>query len=196
MEWLKRILGSGEGAGTQGPTRMVTLKNPLVIRSPKIGFLNLVGPSASAAMKQDEKDLSAFFTAVEESTSNPPYCDVLMVYAQIGGDGRVANTESSLRELIRDARAPIVIVAWENDGPSYIAAGKKTGFGQANLVMTLKRKGPVFGQFLRQLFSRMHAGKSMVVAWVELAPQNPQASHDDCPETIFAAEISHIVFTK
>ena len=196
MQWLKRIFGGSGAAGIQSQTRTVTVKNPLIIRSPKLGFLNLIGAAASAAIEQDKKDLSPLFTSVEESDSIPPHCDVLMVYAQIGGDGRIANSTLSLREIIRDARAPIAIVAWENEGPSYIAAGKNAGYGQANLVMTLKRKGPAFGEFFRQLFSRMHAGETMVLAWVKLAPQNPHPRHDHCPETIFAAEISHIVFSR
>jgi hypothetical protein len=40
----------------------------------------------------------------------------------------------------------------------------------------------------------MFQGKTMPLAWVELAPQGPNAKQDNVPGTIFAAEISHIVF--
>jgi hypothetical protein len=41
----------------------------------------------------------------------------------------------------------------------------------------------------------MFAGQSMPMAWVELAPQIPGTTHDNCPETIFAAKISHVAFS-
>jgi hypothetical protein len=94
------------------------------------------------------------------------------------------------------SHAPIVIVASENDAQSYIATEKSTSHSQANLIMTLDRKGAAFTSFFSELFEMMYKGKSMLVAWVELAPQIPGAAHDNCPETIFSAEISHIVFKR
>ena len=131
---------------------------------------------------------------MEESNVSPPVCDVLLIYARVERDGRIAGYGDGLRDIIRQSGAAIVIVASENDGNSYAAAGKTTGYGQANLVLTLKRKGAAFTQFFTELFSRMLKGKSMLLAWVELAPQIPGATHENCPESIFAAEISHIVF--
>jgi hypothetical protein len=61
--------------------------------------------------------------------------------------------------------------------------------------MTLKHNGPAFTTFFTELFRKMFAGRSMLLAWVELAPQIPGETHDNCPETIFAAEVSHVVFT-
>jgi hypothetical protein len=101
---------------------------------------------------------------------------------------------ADLRDVIRQSRALIVIVASENGVQSYIAAARETGSDHANLVLTLKRKGPVFAKFLAELFRQMFGGKSMPLAWVELAPQNPRAAQENCPESIFAAEVSHIVF--
>ena len=60
--------------------------------------------------------------------------------------------------------------------------------------MTLGRRGEAFTSFFAELFSKMSQGTPMPVAWVELAPQTPSASHIDCPQTIFVAEIGHIVF--
>ncbi len=131
---------------------------------------------------------------MEESNVSPPVCDVLLIYARVERDGRIAGYGDGLRDIIRQSGAAIVIVASENDGNSYAAAGKTTGYGQANLVLTLKRKGAAFTQFFTELFARMLKGKSMLLAWVELAPQIPGATHENCPESIFAAEISHIVF--
>lgn len=87
-----------------------------------------------------------------------------------------------------------MVVASDNNGKSYAAAGRSTGYGLANLVLTLRPKGIAFTQFFAQLFRRMSNSKSMLLAWVELAPQIPGATHENCPESIFAARVSHIVF--
>ncbi len=131
---------------------------------------------------------------MEESDSNPPICDVLLIYARVENDGHIVGTVDGLRDIIRKASARIVIVASENDPNGLIAAGKPTGYGRANIVLTLKRKDPAFASFFHELFSRMYKGITMPVAWVKLAPQMPGARHENCPEAIFAAEISHILF--
>jgi hypothetical protein len=198
MEWLKRILGSS--STTTGPrptlrsTRRITVDSPLVIKSPRIGFFNLLGSSAKLMLEEDKQAFRPLFAAMEESNVAPPACDVLLIYARVETDGRIAGYTTGLRDIIRQSGAAIVIVASENDGKSYAVAGKATGYGLANLVLTLKRKGAAFTQFFTQLFGRMLKGKSMLLAWVELAPQIPGTTHENCPEFIFAAEISHIVF--
>jgi hypothetical protein len=189
VNFLKSLFGSGS-------TQRITLDNPLVVHSPRIGFLNLMGSSAETILNEDKIALAPIFSSDEESDRNPPTCDVLLIYGHIEKDGYFANHSDGLRDLIRQSQAPIVIVASENDSQSYIAAGKGTGYGQANLIMTLQRKEAAFTSFFSQLFEMMYKGKSMLVAWVELAPQIPGATHDNCPETIFAAEISHIVFKR
>ena len=189
VNFLKRLFGSGS-------TRRITLSNPLIIRSPRLGLLNLMGSSAEAILKEDKAALSSLFSSIEQRESNPPACDVLLIYAHLEKDGHFANHSEGLRDLIRKSNASIVIVASENDSQSYIAAGKRTGYGQANLIMTLERKTTAFTSFFSQLFEMMYKGKSMLVAWVELAPQIPGATHDNCPETIFSAEISHITFER
>jgi len=194
MEWLKRLIGSSATGGSQPTRRRITLDHPLVIESPRIGFFNLLDLSAESILEEDKQAFRPLFAAIEESNVGPPACDVLMIYARVEADGKIAGSADGLREIIRQSGAAIVVVASENDGKSYAAAGRSTGYGQANLVLTLKRKGIAFTQFFTQLFSKMSKGKSMLAAWVELAPQIPGATHENCPESIFAAEISHIVF--
>jgi hypothetical protein len=172
----------------------MTVERPLVIKSPRIGFFNLLDSSAKSILEEDKQAFRPLFAAMEESNVTPPQCDVLMIYARVESDGRIAGSTDGLRDIIRQSGAAIVVVASENDGKSYTAAGKSTGYGQANLVLTLKRKGAAFTQLFTQLFGRMSKGKSMLLAWVELAPQVPGATHGNCPDSIFAAEISHIVF--
>ena len=186
MKWLKQLFRTD--------LTRVTVENPLVIESPRIAFLNLIGPSADSLLYQDKAAVASLFASIEEGGSQPPTCDVLMIYCDLQKDGVIAGHSKSLREIIDDAKAAIVIVGSENSADAYTAAGKPTGRGRANLVMTLKRNGPAFTSFFTALFRRMFAGQSMLRAWVELAPQIPGATHDNCPETIFAAELSHVVF--
>ena len=119
-----------------------------------------------------------------------------MIYCDLQSDGTVARHSASLRDIVDVAEAPIVIVASENGADGYIAAGNRNGHRSANLVMTLNRNGPVFTAFFADLFRRMFAGESMPTAWAELAPQMPGTAHGSCPETIFAAEVGHIVFKR
>ena len=117
-----------------------------------------------------------------------------MIYADLRSDGGIVGSAGGLREIIRKVNSPIAIVASENEGRNYIAAGKPAGYGQANLAMTLERKGASFPRFFFRLFSELFSGTSMPMAWVKLAPQGGKAGHEDCPGTVFVAGISHIVF--
>ena len=189
MNFLKSLFGLGS-------TQRITLNNPLIVKSPRLGFLNLMGSSAEMMRDEDKAAFIALFSSVEQSDTNPPACDVLLIYGHMDKDGHFANHSEGLRDIIRTSNAPIVIVASENDSQSYIAAAKRARYGQANLIMTLERNGAAFTSFFSQLFKMMYQGKSMMVAWVELAPQIPGATQDNCPETIFSAEITHIVFER
>lgn len=189
MNFLKSLFGSGS-------KQQITVNNPLIVKSPRLGFLNLMGALGETLLEEDKAAFAPLFSLIEQDDRTPPVCDVLLIYGQIEQDGRFAHHSEGLREIIKSSQAPIVIVASENDGQSYIAAGKNRGYGQANLIMTLQRKGTAFTSFLSKLFETMYKGKSMLLAWVELAPQIPGAIHENAPEVIFAAEISHIVFKR
>lgn len=129
-----------------------------------------------------------------ESDGAPSACDVLLVYCGIEAGGKVAGSPLSLRQIIRDAGAGVVIFAAENDPDRYMEAAKPAAYGAANLVMTLERKGDAFGAFFGKLFELMFRGVSMPVAWVQLAPQVPGHPHADLPETIFACEVGQLAF--
>jgi hypothetical protein len=194
MGWLKSIFGSS-GSEQQATARRGTVKNPLVVQSPKIGYFNLLGASGQSIIDEDQKVLNRLFPSFEESSAAPPTCNVLMIYAKINEDGSVIGSIDGLRGIIRRSGAEVVVVASDNDPKAYFAAAKRTGYGQANLVMTLQRKGSAFPTFFVQLFEKMCKGTTMPVAWVQLAPQIPGMTHSG-PESIFAAEISHIVFRQ
>ena len=164
------------------------------IASPTLGVLNLKSALANTIVAEDTAALAPFFPPATHSEGVPPRCDVLFIYCDITSDGRIAGSHSSLREIVRDSSAHVVIVASENPGESCIAAGKQTGYGRVNLVLTLQRNGTSFTSFFRRLFAEMTKGVSMPVAWVKLAPQVPEYEHPDCPATIFACEAGQITF--
>jgi hypothetical protein len=165
-----------------------------IIDSPKIGFYDLTGGSASVAIAADKAALVPLFSSSVESSDAPPICNVLFLYCLIEPSGSIRGSSRGLREIIRDSRAAVVVVASENSANSYIAAGKQRGFGQANLVMALDRRGDIFPKFFQRLFTEMKNGVSMPVAWVKFAPQAPQAEHADCPGTIFACEVGQLAW--
>lgn len=164
------------------------------IQSPRLAFLNLKGAASEQILAEDKSALASMFSAIQESWSTPPPCDVLFIYCDVGSDGRISGTTAGLRDIIRDSGARVVVVASENSGESYIASAKKTGYGHANLVLTLDRRGAVFSTFFSRLFAQMMKGTSMPMAWVKLAPQIPGHDHADCPEAIFSAEAGQIAF--
>ena len=164
------------------------------IKSPTIGFYDLTGGGASTVIGAGKAALISTFSSSLESSDTPPICNVLFIYCDIEPSGSIRGSSRGLREIIRDSRATVVVVAKENAYEIYIAAGKQQGYGQANLVMTLDRRGDVFATFFRSLFTEMKRGVSMPVAWVKLAPQAPQAEHANCPGAIFACEVGQLAF--
>src|SRR5262245_41021778 len=110
--------------------------------APALGLLNLQGAAAAELVTGDTAALGPLFDAVRTSDATSPSCDVLFVYCALDWLGRVRNSSSSLREIIRDSGAKVVVVATEHSTFRYIAATKKdVGYGRANLVMTLRRRG-------------------------------------------------------
>jgi hypothetical protein len=65
-----------------------------------------------------------------------------------------------------------------------------------NVVFTIDRQGDKFPRFFAEVFRRMYAGTSMLLAWVQLAPQVSGEEHSDLPGTVMAAELGHIVFAR
>ena len=141
MKWLDRLFGSRSTRpdlqSGPGVTRKITARNPLIIASPKIGFFNLLGPSGQAILAEDKAALGPLFASTEESNKEAPGCDVLMLYAHFESDGRITGSADGLREIIRKSNASIAVVASENEPKSCISAAKRTGYGQANLVLNI-----------------------------------------------------------
>jgi hypothetical protein len=184
MTWLRRFLGvSREG------------KARLTIVEPRLGFLNLQGPDATPLLAEDRAALSSLFTSIAASDLRAPVCDVLLMYCSIRADGCIDASARGIKELILAAGATIVIVASPNEAASYIAARKREGPWNANVVMTLDRKNAAFGTFFARLFSAMYTGSTMASAWIGLAPQVSGAVHAESPESILACEATDITFS-
>jgi hypothetical protein len=165
-----------------------------VIKSPRLGILNLKGASAADHIATDRSALSTFFSSIDESEATVPSCDVLFLYCDLTADGAVAGSESSFREIIRDSGATVVVVASDNSAEHYMAAGKLAAYGMVNLAMTIDRKGEAFPSFYKRLFDYMSQGISMPVAWVKIAPQIPSAAHQSCPSAICSLERGQVEF--
>ena len=169
-------------------------RRPLLIRSPRLGILNLKGESAEQIITADMDALTPVLGSPVRGSTSAPFCDVLFIYCDVASDGRIGNFPGTLRDLIQTLRAPLVVVASENSGEAYISTTKGQKHGRANLVMTLSRRGEAFPAFFARLFMDMNRGVSMPVAWVKLAPQGPVKEHENLPSTIFACEAGQMVF--
>jgi hypothetical protein len=108
--------------------------------------------------------------------------DVLHLFCEMDANGRlVAGDDSRLKggellEACREADVKLLFLAQDNPVEHYSLAfldgSGRRGLG-LNLVLTMDRKGGLFGRFLRGLLQRMSAGATMPMAWVALAPQIP-----------------------
>ncbi|MET0649020.1 MAG: hypothetical protein ABW208_20620 [Pyrinomonadaceae bacterium] len=108
--------------------------------------------------------------------------DVLHLFCELDANGRlVAGDDSRLKggELLEACRkGDVKVLFLAQDTPveyyslAFIDRDSPRGLG-LNLVLTLDRKGGLFGRFLRGLLQKMSAGATMPMAWVALAPQIP-----------------------
>jgi hypothetical protein len=190
MSFLSRFFSSGNPGSIK-----TTAASPFRISRPAIGFLNLQGEAASALLESDKTILCSIFAATTESVDAPPKCEVLFLYCSLDEQGRIVDSQATIRQVIESAGAYVAVVASENSGEAYVKAlGRRTSW-HANIAMVIDRKGEKFAHFFRRLFESMYSGKSMPLAWVELAPQIPGQEHPDAPATVMAAEAGHLTFT-
>jgi hypothetical protein len=119
--------------------------------------------------------------------------DIVHLLCDVTANGTITDAngeEVTGTELIQRCCDQNVKLLWsgtDNPPERYIK-----GFGargkRLNLVMTLKRKGPNFPSFLKELLSRIaYSGDTMPVAWNAICPQIPRADHPNAPESIFFA---------
>jgi hypothetical protein len=190
LGFLSELFGGGTSTFTTNVGR------PLEIHDRVIGFLNLLGPTGSQLSEADQHVLGPLFKHIQVSDKLPPRCEVLFIYCNLNAQGDASMPSSTPRDLIRAAGAYIAVFASENDSNAYIKClGRRTDWG-ANIVMVLERNGDKFALFFSRLFAEIFKGRSMLLAWGDLAPQGPSAKHGDLPSTILAAEAGHITFRK
>ncbi len=168
----------------------------IVIADPTLGIFDLGNGEFSGYIDADQQAFGSHFFSTEASDATPPTCDVLLIYARLLDSGQIEGHGASLRKIIRDSQAAIAIVAVGNSGGAYIAGALNPGYGHANLVMILERKGSRFGVFFDKLFAAMKRGQTMPVAWEKLVPQVPGLEHEGGPEAIFVCERGQLTFSS
>lgn len=115
--------------------------------------------------------------------------DIVHVLCTVSSSGIVAGSGISGTDIVDACCASGVKLLWiasDNDPNAYLTAFNVRR-KRLNVVMTLQRKGKNFGNFLGQLLLRIAYGETMPIAWNDLCPQVPHASHGDVPDTIFVA---------
>ena len=160
-----------------------------------LGIHDLSGGAAEPLMAADRAALAPLFRRVSESSDAPPRSTLLLVYCTIGADGGILNSPRTLREIIRDAGAPVVIVASPNPRRRYgLAVKRQQRLARANLVLTLDRRGVAFDVFVRRLVTEMKKGTSMPRAWRKLAPREPKGEPAERPDTLLTCELGKLAF--
>ncbi len=101
---------------------------------------------------------------------------------------------NGIRDLIKRTGAYVAVVASENHPNCYIKATKARNDWHANIALVIDRKGDKLASFFHRLFEAMFNGRSMLMAWVELAPQIPGRDQPDVPGSIMLAEAGHVTF--
>lgn len=163
-----------------------------------IGFANLSGDDLSTLVSEDAKILSPLFTRSRVVAAHQiPSAEILFVYAHLNEDGTIKGpTRSGIRQIVQLTNAAIVVLASPNSAISIKNAVTLPGPRTANIVFTLDRNGSGFSRFFKELFEKMQDGKHMLSAWVELAPQNPNANPTYAPQTILLSEGGKIAFPR
>lgn len=155
-----------------------------------LGIHDLSGGAAEPLMAADRAALATLFRRVSESSDAPPRSTLLLLYCTIGADGAIQNSPRTLREIIRDAGAPVVVVATPNPRRCYgLAARRQRQLARANLLLTLDRRGGAFGVFVKRLVTEMKDGTSMPRAWTRLVRQTSER-----PRTLLACELGRLAF--
>ena len=162
------------------------------VPDPVLGVFAPGVDSISEIAGEDVEALAPLFSAVRHSANVPPVCDVLLAYCEITLTGQIKGSRQSFREIVRDSKASVVVVAREHPVECYIAGIPILSFGRTNLVMTLQRNDPAFRAFLMRLFSEMKNGKPLPGAWKAVARTEPAAVRE--PELIFSNEIDPVAF--
>jgi hypothetical protein len=172
-----------------------------IIDLPQIVFLNLAGASCAAIAAEDRAVIGELFGRNVQVTTVPVPCDVLFLYCDLEPSGKIVGQQGSLRSLIWDSKARVVVIASQVptdflSNREFQAALAKGDNPPVNLVITLNRNGDNFGRFFKSLFQMMWTGVPMPMAWGQLAPQvQGSQQRNDTPGTICLMGAGQVSFT-
>lgn len=161
-----------------------------------IGFANLSGADLDSLVAEDTATLSPLFAQTKVvSTQQIPKAEILFVYAHLNEDGTIKDSAyGDIRNVALLTNSAIVVLASPNSAASIKNAVTLPGPKAANIVFTLDRNNKGFSRFFGELFGKMREGKDMLTAWVELAPQGPNANLSYAPQTILLSEKGKLAF--
>jgi hypothetical protein len=162
-----------------------------------LGFANFSGDDFIDFLADDLAALSPLFKNVNLAPVNKiPSSEILFVYAHLSEDGTLIGSANSagLRQIVQLTNAKIVVLASPNIVNSIQSSMLLPGPKSANLIFTINRNGEGFSRFFRELFDKMREEKTMLSAWLELAPQHISAMPTYAPETLFLSEAGNIKF--
>jgi hypothetical protein len=159
-------------------------------------------PKFSALAQADKSSFAKFYTMPQEESFNDVEAlldairkgyDVVHLFCDVSEEGNINDQSgrqisgTALVQTCCDSGVKLLWVASANRPNGYIKGFKVQG-KPLNLVMTINRAQANFGPFLEKLLSKMSGGLTMPLAWVEIAPQNPNSpQQQDLPECIFFA---------
>jgi hypothetical protein len=83
MRFLKEVMGANRRL------RVNTSEDPLRLKDPIIGYLNLLGHRGHEMMVSDSGFLSPLFRTAIKSESEVPRCQVLFLYCDLNAAGRI-----------------------------------------------------------------------------------------------------------
>lgn len=191
MSFLSSPFGKKDAAPNRNDAAALEIAR---IAQPTIGFMNLMAEKGRQLVELDGTLLAPLFASTRCTEGDVPNCDVLFLYGDIDGKGCIAGTAMRLRDILKTSGARLAVVASGNNSDHCFAAVEPENGWSANIVLAVDRKGASFGKFFHSLFKSMFKGESILLAWVELAPQIPGHVHPDCPNSILLPEAGHIAF--
>lgn len=172
-----------------------------IVRNARVFVCSLGAETPEGFEDADAKVFTAYYPNVKiakglrpddfvDSVSNFRY-DIIHLFCELDEDGDLrggAGTKleaSALFDACRAADVKLLFIASENRSEGYINMGRRQPKGIAlDVVRTMGRNGESFTSFLRELLRRMSAGKTLLEAWVEIAPQSESAQrHMQLPTT-------------
>lgn len=177
-----------------------TTTDPRVIVRPTAAFVNLAGQDGDEIARADAAAIGPIFHGnAQSATTAMPTCDVLFLYCTIDPSGLVVEQQQTLRELIARSHARIAVIATEMSftaNPGLKASLARGSHPPVSYIVTIKRGGGDFARFYVSLFRQMWAGTSMMMAWVNIAPQGAPRTLVQLPASLFIPEAGDLFFAE